>query len=58
MRTRVRERYGPDARRRGEGDHRRQLREIRPYEYKDAATLLEDFWKDVDGILRERGAIP
>ena len=24
---------------------------------KDAATLLEDFWKEVDAVLRERGSI-
>ncbi len=26
-------------------DHRHRLRTIRAYEYRDAATLLEDFWK-------------
>ena len=31
---------------------------IRPYEYEEDATLLEDFWKEVDWILRERGSIP
>jgi predicted transcriptional regulator len=25
-------------------DHRHRLRAVRPYEYQDAATLLEDFW--------------
>ena len=53
----VKERRGPGTRR-GEGDHRHRLRAIRPYEYKDAATLLEDFWKEVDGVLQERGLIP
>ena len=39
-------------------DHRHRLRSIRPYEYRDAATLLADFWKIVDMVLRERGVIP
>ena len=53
----VRERRGPGARTRGESDHRHRLRTIRPYEYRDAATLLADFWSAVDGVLRERGTI-
>src|SRR5271156_4382467 len=45
-------------RRRGEPqDHRHRLRSIRPYEYRDAATLLADFWTTVDAVLRERGVI-
>ena len=54
----VREGRGPGARRRRERDHRHRLRSIRPYEYTDAAALLEDFWKEVDEVLRERGALP
>ncbi len=38
-------------------DHRHRLRTIKPYEYSDAATLLADFWKDVDSMLREKGVI-
>jgi hypothetical protein len=38
-------------------DHRHRLRTIRPYEYRDAATLLADFWTTVDAVLRERGVI-
>ena len=53
----VRERYGPGNRARVESDHRHRLRTIRPYDYTDAATLLEDFWKEVDAVLRERGSI-
>ncbi len=34
------------------------LRTIRAYEYRDAATLLGDFWEVVDAVLRERGVIP
>ena len=54
----VSERRGPGTRRRRESDHRHRLRRIGPYEYKDVATLLEDFWVEVDGVLRERGALP
>ncbi len=39
-------------------DHRHRLRSIRPYEYRNAATLLVDFWEIVDAVLRERGVIP
>jgi hypothetical protein len=45
--------------RRGEPqDHRHRLRTIRAYEYRDAPTLLADFWAIVDAVLRERGVIP
>ena len=33
------------------------LRTIRPYEYKDAAALLLDFWAEVNAVLEERGVI-
>ena len=39
----VREGRGPCRRRSGKRDHRHRLRSIRPYEYTDTATLLEDF---------------
>ena len=39
-------------------DHRHRLRTIRPYDYRDAATLLGDIWTTVDAVLRERGVIP
>jgi hypothetical protein len=42
----------------GPQDHRHRLRTIRAYEYRDAATLLADFWETVDTVLRERGVIP
>lgn len=38
-------------------DHRHRLKTVRPYTYKDAAGLLEDFWTEVDKVLRERGAL-
>src|SRR5438552_5263475 len=50
----------PVARRkRGEPqDHRHRLRTIKAYDYRDAPTLLADFWGTVDAVLRERGVIP
>ena len=39
-------------------DHRHRLGTVKAYEYRDAATLLEDFWTAVDSVLRERGVTP
>ena len=39
-------------------DHKHRLKTVRPYEYHDAATLIADFWKMVDAVLREKGVIP
>ena len=39
-------------------DHRHRIRTVRLYEYSDAATLLADFWKEVDSVLKERGVHP
>jgi hypothetical protein len=41
----------------GPQDHRHRLRTVRPYDYRDAATLLAHFWTAVDAVLTERGAI-
>lgn len=54
----LRKRQGAGRRERSRHDHRHRLRTIGPYDYKDAATLLEDFWKEVDAVLKERGSIP
>jgi Family of unknown function (DUF6516) len=43
--------------RRAAQDHEHRLRRVRPYHYRDAATLLADFWVAVDSVLRERGVI-
>jgi len=39
-------------------DHRHRVRTVKPYDYSDAATLLADFWMEVDAVLKEKGAIP
>ena len=49
---------GPAGRRRVAHDHRHRLRGMRPYDYRDAATLLADFWEQVDTVLKERGILP
>ena len=38
--------------------HRHRLRMIKAYDYRDAATLLGDFWTTVDAVSRERRVIP
>jgi hypothetical protein len=38
-----------------ERDHRHRLETVRRYAYRDAATLLTDFWAEVEAVLRERG---
>lgn len=39
-------------------DHRHRIRTVKPYEYRDAAALLADFWTEVDAVLKERGMAP
>jgi len=38
-------------------DHRHRRGLVRRYDYRDAATLLEDFWAEVDTVLREKGTL-
>jgi ribosomal protein S18 len=45
---------GPGAKTRIEFDHTHSGKRIRFYDYKDAVTLLTDFWTKVDKILEER----
>lgn len=44
------------AKRRTRSDHRHQQNTVRPYDYRDAGTFISDFWLEVDGILKQRGA--
>jgi hypothetical protein len=39
-------------------DHRHRLRTVKPYDYSDAATLLADFWSEVDAVLKDKGVMP
>jgi len=51
----VREQAGPGGRRGGAQDHKHRMKTVRRYEYRDAASLLADFWAEVFAVLRERG---
>jgi hypothetical protein len=53
----VRNAAGPGGKAQTAFDHKHRLRTIRPYEFKDAAALLADFWSEVDAVLRERGVL-
>ena len=53
----VRESRGPGGRSRGPLDHKHRLETVRPYRFKDAATLVEDFWAEVDKLLKEKGVV-
>ncbi len=53
----IRESHGPGGKSRGPLDHRHRMETVRPYRFKGAATLLEDFWADVDKLLTEKGVI-
>ena len=53
----VRRSSGPAGKSAGPFDHKHRLRTIRPYEYKDAAALLADFWTEVEAVLKERGVL-
>ncbi|MFL4985726.1 MAG: DUF6516 family protein [Xanthobacteraceae bacterium] len=51
----VRKRSGPSGGKRKAQDHKHRLKTVRLYEYQDAATLVADFWAEVDAVLKERG---
>lgn len=53
----VRRSRGPGGQMAETRDHRHRHRTVRPYDYLDAATLLADFWAEVDSVLRERGVL-
>ncbi len=49
---------GPSRRTSSTHDHRHRYGVVKPYKYKDASTLLRDFWNDVDAVLKEKGSVP
>ena len=53
----VRSAAGPGGRKKGPADHRHRKGAVRPYRFSGAVSLLEDFWADVDRVLKERGVI-
>jgi hypothetical protein len=36
-------------------DHLHRGETVRPYDYRDADTLMDDFWREVEVILRKAG---
>ena len=48
----VREGSGPGARTRIGYDHQHRRKSVRFYEYQDAATLIVDFWNEVESIIK------
>lgn len=52
----IQEVSGPGAKTRIEYDHKHLGGRVRFYEYADAATLLADFWNEVDRILHMRSS--
>jgi hypothetical protein len=46
---------GPARRSRSQRDHLHRGDNVRPYSYRDAETLLDDFWREVESILRKEG---
>jgi hypothetical protein len=53
----VRQSEGPGGKGPAAFDHKHRLRTIRPYAYQDAASLLADFWGEVEAVLKEKGVL-
>jgi hypothetical protein len=51
----VREGSGPGARTRIGHDRRRRGHSVRFYDYRDAGTLMMDFWTEVESVLKGKG---
>lgn len=47
---------GPGRRTNAAYDHRHRHGATKPYAFSEAATLMQDFWNDVEAVLREKGA--
>jgi uncharacterized protein DUF6516 len=46
---------GPAGRSSAARDHLHRGETVRPYIYRDADTLIDDFWREVEAILRKAG---
>jgi hypothetical protein len=53
----VRESHGPRGKRSRGYDHKHRMGTVRPYRFRNAFILLEDFWAEVDAVLKEKGVI-
>lgn len=46
---------GPAGRSTAARDHRHRGDSVRPYVYRDADSLIDDFWREVEAVLKRRG---
>lgn len=46
---------GPAGRSSAAQDHLHRGGSVRPYSYRDADSLVDDFWREVEAVLRKRG---
>jgi Family of unknown function (DUF6516) len=46
---------GPAGRRSGARDHLHRAQTVRPYRFRDAYVLLDDFFREVEEILKKEG---
>lgn len=53
----VRESRRPGGAAKDAYDHRHRMDRVRPYRFRDAVTLVEDFWVEVDRFLKEKGVV-
>lgn len=51
----VRSTRGPAGRSQRARDHLHRGEAVRPYVYRDADTLIDDFWREVAAILKREG---
>jgi hypothetical protein len=53
----ARESRRPGGTAKGAYDHRHRMETVRSYRFRDAVTLVEDFWTEVDRLLKEKGVV-
>jgi hypothetical protein len=53
----VRASQSPGGKGHGGYDHKHRFQTVRPYQFKDPASLVEDFWAEVDSVLKQKGVI-
>src|SRR5262245_59501607 len=46
---------GPAGRSSSARDHLHRGESVRPYSYRDAEILMDDFWREVEAILKKEG---
>lgn len=46
---------GPGGKKKQAQDHKHRFKRTAPYHFADAAKLLEDFWSEVESVLKQRG---